>query len=244
MATFTRARVRVRAGRGRSTRAMAAPAAGAPKQAVLLHDISYLQNIVDGVRHDPAGARGACARFKAILEEYQEQPQLLDAHLAALTSPLTAIVSDASGRVDDGAAFADAMHTCRLLHALLSTRGHKTVSRFFPNQPADFERALLVLLRARAQPSRREVDEDQQDGAWQTAYVALMWLASLAMLPFDLSSLDVSAVEQFPRERLASGGAAAELLSALARGYLADPGPCRFAAAIAAVAGTASRAAP
>jgi hypothetical protein len=190
----------------------------------VLHDISHLQRIVDDVRQEPSKAKQACVRFKYILEEYQEQPQLLDAHLDSLISPLTGIVSDSSENIGDEEKFTNAMQVCRLLQALVSTRGHKTLSRFFPNKPPDFEKALLILLKSRSKPSRREVDEDQQDGGWQTTFVALMWLSSLAMIPFDLNTLQSVAIEQFTQERAVS---VVDWLVHTGRNYLSDPGPCR-----------------
>ena len=42
------------------------------------------------------------------------------------------------------AAAASVCGVCRLLHVLVTVRGHKTVVRFFPHEAADLERALQV----------------------------------------------------------------------------------------------------
>lgn len=103
----------------------------------------------------------------AQLTKYQEQPQLLDGYLESIVQPLAALLRDhataAGGAPPPGAAHAQAAAqqqeadaaaarvdvpavcgVCRLLHVLVTVRGHKTVVRFFPHEAADLERALQV----------------------------------------------------------------------------------------------------
>jgi tubulin-specific chaperone D len=104
------------------------------------------------------------------LTRYQEQPQLLDGYLEDIVQPLASLLRDqaaaaASAAPPPGAApaggapaaaaaaggvdVAAVCGVCRLLHVVVSVRGHKTVVRFFPHEAADLERALQVVHAAR-----------------------------------------------------------------------------------------------
>jgi hypothetical protein len=90
--------------------------------------------------------------------KYQEQPQLLDGCLEGVVQPLAALLRDhaaaaapppGAGGAHPGTRAAAAevgavCGVCRLLHVLVTVRGHKTVVRFFPHEAADLERVLQV----------------------------------------------------------------------------------------------------
>lgn len=191
---------------------------------------AVLRGIIEGVVEDASTARGHVQTFKAILEEYQEQPQLLDPYLESLVSPLATIVANAaSGCTDDE--LASTMQTCRLIYLLINTRGYKTISRFFPNQARDVQKPLQLLARLEGSETSYAVDEDQQDGSWQTRCVLLLWLSALVILPFDMSSIQVS-MQGFQVDTVSSTPPAAQWILALTKGYLMDPGPSRDMAAV------------
>jgi len=197
------------------------------QQPDFVREISELHAAIARVTRDVGAARHEVAGFKAILEQYHEQPQLLDPHLEALLAPLTATLSGASAALDDDARFAAVMQACRLLQALISARGHKTILRFFPNKAPDIERALTLLQKLESLGTRGgEIDEDAQDGAWQTRAVLLLWLSGLVLIPFDFGSIAV-ARSAFAVDEASEVPASAQWMIALGKQYLSDPGPAR-----------------
>lgn len=188
-----------------------------------VREVKELQNIVSAVSADARAAQAQHMRFKTVLEEYQEQPQLLDPHLESLTSPLVEILTECARSLEGCGRVASTMQVCRLLQALVNTRGHKTVVRFFPNKPPDLDRALALMQRVQSMPKQHEVDEDLQDGSWQAQCIMLMWLSSLVLIPFDISTVHIAGMSDG-----ASGSTSAvDWLLSTARTYLADSGPCR-----------------
>jgi hypothetical protein len=194
--------------------------------AELIRDIQKLERIVKAVCDDTQLARGEFREFKAILEQYQEQPQLLDPHLEGLVTPLATRVSEVSDSLHDEERFSAAMQICRLLQALVTVRGFKTVSRFFSHKPADVERAIKIMKHVQHAVSSQEIDEDAQDGAWQMRCIVLLWLSNLVLIPFDIATVHIS------DGATASPGAdasatAVQCLINLTRSYLSDPGSTR-----------------
>ena len=157
-----------------------------------VREIQSLKDIVQAVTSNARLAKSKNFEFKATLEEYQEQPQLLDPHLDHLATPLTAHLSESAKHLDNADDLAGTMQVCRLLQALVSTRGHKTIVRFFPNKPPDLERAVVLLRHMQTTKVTYEVDEDAQDGSWQTRCMVLLWLSSLVLIPFDIRTVHIT----------------------------------------------------
>ena len=191
-----------------------------------VRDVRELVEVVAAVSKDARAARAQHMRFKTVLEEYQEQPQLLDPHLEALTLPLTDKLSQCASKLEDDALVANTMQVCRLLQSLVNTRGHKTVIRFFPNKPPDLSKALALLRRVQSMPQSQEVDEDLQDGSWQAQCIMLLWLSSLVLIPFDISTVRASETDARPASAATS---AVSWMLGTSKAYLADSGPCRCA---------------
>ena len=86
---------------------------------------------------DPAGAHEAAAnKITTVLDRYQEQPSVLDAHLEAMVTPLL----EALRAVALGHAARDTLpHTARVVYTLCKVRGYKTIVRFVPHDVADLE---------------------------------------------------------------------------------------------------------
>ncbi|KAI8474637.1 MAG: armadillo-type protein [Monoraphidium minutum] len=193
-------------------------------------------------------------RYKQILTKYQEQPQLLDGCLEAIVQPLAALLRDhaaaaappagGAGAAAAAGAAGEVCGVCRLLHVLVSVRGHKTVVRFFPHEAADLERALQVLLDVRAASERGAAAamaagvagpgcEDAPLALWEAQSVLLLWLSILILTPFDLRTVD-SAVGAECTDGGGGGGVtplAARIIE-LCQGYLDHPGTAREMAAL------------
>jgi hypothetical protein len=192
-------------------------------------DVKKLRQIVQAVQCDLLCARSNVLVFKTVLEEYQEQPQLLDAHLEELSTPLLDMLAMAAEQLHDQERFGGTMHMCRMLQCLVNTCGHKTMARFFPNKPPDFQRALALLAHLQSLEARHEIDEDAQDGNWQTTCVLLLWLAVLVRIPFDLSSVRVPENLSESSEGTRTGGLVPWLIASV-KMNLSLPGPVRSAA--------------
>lgn len=159
----------------------------------LAADVKKLESIAKDISSDSVCAKQHYVGFKTVLEEYQEQPQLLDAHLEKLCVPLLEVLAEGTECLQDEERFKAVMQTCRLLQCLVHTCGHKIIARFLPNKPPDLAKAMTILLHLRSLEASSEIDEDAQDGHWQTTCVVLMWLAVLVQIPFDLHSVKLPA---------------------------------------------------
>lgn len=157
----------------------------------LAADVKKLEIITNNVCADSVSAKHFYVGFKTVLEEYLEQPQLLDAHLESLCIPLLEVIAEGAEFLHDVERFRAIMQTCRLLQCLVHTCGHKTIARFLPNKPPDLAKAMTILLHLRSLEGSNQIDEDAQDGHWQTTCVVLLWLAVLVQIPFDLHSVQL-----------------------------------------------------
>ncbi len=140
----------------------------------------------------------------AILEQYQEQPSLLDPALEGMVASLVAVAREYS----PGAAPAAPEAAHRLLYVLAKVRGAKTLVKLFSHDAADFLGVLAQLRRVRRPslprpgplvdlvwPSPRHKPLRQAletEAPWTTRYVLLLWLSLVVMLPFDMAVFDAS----------------------------------------------------
>ncbi len=85
------------------------------------------------------------------------------------------------------------LSTCRLLNVLVVVRGYKTVVRFFPHEAADLERVVDILEAVKALPPGSLGPEDGV-AVWEAQAMLLLWLSILILIPFDLATVDSSAV--------------------------------------------------
>lgn len=110
-------------------------------------------------------------KFQAIINVYQQLPQLLDPHLQPLFDDLIHIIRTQTDDIKVKLAF-------RFLYLITKVRGFKVAVRFLPHEVSDVEPVLCLL-------------EKQVNGEWQTEYMLLLWLSILAMTPFHLDKFDV-----------------------------------------------------
>ncbi|KAJ1727931.1 hypothetical protein LPJ61_004319, partial [Coemansia biformis] len=160
----------------------------------------------------------------AMLEAYQEQPVCLDPHLERIVGRLMAVVQayvhgfrDDIGRADSAVSMTRLDGVFGLLYTLCKVRGYKVVLRFFPHDVADAEPAFAALWCYSA---------DFGASSWKARYVLLVWLSLLALVPFDIASID-SGLDGLPAiDALgeAAGGTLVGQWIALGKLYLARPG--------------------
>ncbi|EFX62416.1 hypothetical protein DAPPUDRAFT_270442 [Daphnia pulex] len=118
-------------------------------------------------------------RFSFILDQYQEQPHLIDSHLDGL---LTKIINIIREEVLDY----EVKHLAfRCLYFISKVRGYKVVAIHLPHETADLEPWLHYL-------------ENQDPGVqlkWETHYSLLLWLSLVVKIPFHLQRFDTSTSE-------------------------------------------------
>jgi len=170
---------------------------------------SFRQNNGKGMTDESVG------KVCIVLDKYQEEPQLLDAHLEDLVSPLLALVK---GQVLKQEMDEVLMQTCKLVYHLCKVRGYKTIIKFFPHEASDLEPTLTFL---HSLPPEGHVD-------WQVRYVILLWLSILIMIPFDLKTVDSTLAEDPSRKDVPLVDRAVELC----KSFLSGPSRTKEAAAV------------
>ncbi|KAJ2786765.1 hypothetical protein GGI15_001257 [Coemansia interrupta] len=143
--------------------------------------------------------RSALRSMSCMLDLYQEQPTCLDPYLERIVTQLMAVIqeyvyayhSHTTQRLEDGN---DTVSIGRmsgifdLLYTLCKVRGYKVIMRFFPHGVVDVEPVFGTLWLHSTQLAK---------STWTARYILLIWLSLLAMIPFDIDSID-SGVSSLP----------------------------------------------
>ena len=154
------------------------------------HQIKYLESFVDikkinqlidnlnQLQEDQASilkAEALFQNFSTILDEYQEQPHLIDPFLKDLISKLLNLIRD-SNRLNSLA-----FHTSfKYLYHLSKVRGFKVIVRYLPHEVDDVEPVIHMI----------NLQCNLKFDNWQTKYILLIWLSVLVLLPFHLERFD------------------------------------------------------
>ncbi|KAG0649301.1 Tubulin-folding cofactor D [Hyphodiscus hymeniophilus] len=137
-------------------------------------------------------------RLVALLEPFQENPQLLDPHLADLVpiladAFLACVISKAPSKPPPQSQLlmSTSRATCRLIYTFCKVRGDKVIVRFLSTEAKHLE----MLLSAIETQSKDEDGESDLGGGWEweERYIALLWLSQLLFAPFDLASISSQA---------------------------------------------------
>ncbi|KAL1591381.1 hypothetical protein SLS60_011994 [Paraconiothyrium brasiliense] len=132
-------------------------------------------------------------RIQALIEPFQEDPQLLDTHLKTFIPPLVTAYLDSlhtGPRPEPMKGFVPLAHAiCRILNLFCKVRGEKVIKGFLNNEPRFLERVINEF-EAGANPTPGE-DEPPAQGIvpWAERYVLLLWLSHLMLAPFPLASM-------------------------------------------------------
>ncbi|KAK8161036.1 tubulin folding cofactor D C terminal-domain-containing protein [Phyllosticta citrichinensis] len=122
-------------------------------------------------------------RLTSVIEPFQEDPQLLDAHLKHVVHPLVSAYLERlrlpSAAITKPKLVSISFAISRILYTLCKVRGEKIIVGFLNNEPRYFE------------PMLDHVEQGLQDDsfAWEEKYVGLLWLSHLMLAPFDLASI-------------------------------------------------------
>ncbi|KAG8743529.1 hypothetical protein FRC10_011920 [Ceratobasidium sp. 414] len=148
------------------------------------------------------------ARLNAILDEYQEQPFLLDQYLSNMVEPVVeALKGEIRTTIKQDQVSEDRITRLYQLTTLMywysKTRGTKSIALEF---------------------TERKAEMLSESGAWALRYVMTLWLSLICMIPFDLARFDTPGS---PPDRLV-----AARLDNIGKLYLRYPGIERESAAM------------
>ncbi|XP_071444104.1 tubulin-specific chaperone D [Hetaerina americana] len=140
-------------------------------------EVAEVTKLIDDVKvncKNAASSEVAFERFSKIMDEYQEQPHLLDPHLDDMLNRLIEMVKSC----EDCDVL---MNECfKYIYFITKVRGHKVVIRHLPHQVADLEKVLKLI----------EIQDPANLETWCTRYVLLLWLSIIVMIPFHMSRID------------------------------------------------------
>eukprot|EP00397_Hematodinium_sp_SG-2012_P004787 GEMP01004801.1.p1 GENE.GEMP01004801.1~~GEMP01004801.1.p1 ORF type:complete len:1173 (+),score=284.24 GEMP01004801.1:133-3651(+) len=133
---------------------------------------------------DAAEARLIAEEVMAIWAAYQEQPGLMDPRMGDMVLPLINVIS--SFVHDFRLPIPANVHLCcSLLYCLNGTRGYKIVVRRYPHEARDLEPCLEAIEAAMKTTT-----------PWSTRYTLILWLATVLLTPFDLTSIGKNLIER------------------------------------------------
>ncbi|UJR28623.1 hypothetical protein I4U23_009856 [Adineta vaga] len=114
-------------------------------------------------------------QFQYILNQYQEQPQLLDSYLPDIINKLLHYIEHGPNKNHIAGA---------LLHHIIKLRGFKVMTtRFLPHEPHHLILVLNLI-------ERHLTENSSSENAWATLYSLLVWLGTTCMVPLDLCRFD------------------------------------------------------
>lgn len=125
-------------------------------------------------------------KFKTVIDQYHEQPHLMDKELPTIMKQCIDILYANPPTSDRFRG------TCRLLCLITKTRGYKVVRNLFPHEVPDIEKVLGYM-------SAQELDDCAN---WETQYILLLWLSILATVPFTLARFDGTGDQETVTERI------------------------------------------
>ncbi|KAJ2238290.1 hypothetical protein IWW45_000120 [Coemansia sp. RSA 485] len=145
----------------------------------------------------PADEQRMMRELSITLELYQERPTCLDPYLERIVGQLMTVVQEYVYAYHDSTAESICKDTgdtdtmsvglSRLsgvfdfLYTLCKVRGYKVIMRLFPHGVADVEPVFVTLWMHTSRLA---------ESSWTTRYILLIWLSLLAMIPFDMESID------------------------------------------------------
>jgi hypothetical protein len=133
------------------------------------------------IDNEPTDLERIYDQFQYILNQYQEQPQLLDSYLPDIINKLLYYIEHGPNNNHIAGA---------LLHHIIKVRGFKVmITRFLPHEPHH----LIVVLNL----IERELQTNSSsENSWATLYSLLVWLGTTSMVPLDLCRFDSKSYKQ------------------------------------------------
>ncbi|KAM4531066.1 tubulin-specific chaperone D [Odontesthes bonariensis] len=137
-------------------------------------EISSLISSLSEIHGDLAESESTTQRFLVIMNQYQEQPHLLDPHLEWMLNMMLDLVKSEKSPPS-------LVHlSFKFLYIICKVRGYKIFMQLFPHEVSNVQPVLELLS-----------SQDPKDSeTWETRYMLLLWLSMTCLIPFDLSRLD------------------------------------------------------
>lgn len=176
-----------------------------------LQEVKSLIASLENTYNDQVAREASCERFTFIIDEYQEQPHLIDPHLESLVMQIIDIVRNPSHPP------ALKQEAYKYLYLITKMRGFKIVIRQLPHEVADVEPVLSAI-------SQQEPQDFQ---TWETRYMLILWVSVVCMIPFDMVRLD----SNVPSAGGEKKQPVMDRILNIARTYLTVNDKCRDAAA-------------
>lgn len=127
------------------------------------------------------------------IEPFQEDPQLLDAHLKHIVPPLVDAYLQYLQAPPKTSTIARTVPLSsaisRILYTLCKVRGEKIITGFLNNEPRYLELILTRLEQGIDGTQVGMVPNEHGGMPWEERYILLLWLSHLMLTPFDLASI-------------------------------------------------------
>ncbi|KAH7115981.1 tubulin folding cofactor D C terminal-domain-containing protein [Dendryphion nanum] len=166
--------------------------------------LSDLENcLLSLIQHRKAGAGSGNIRTQirevdmyrtiALIEPFQEDPQLLDSHLKKFIPPLVdaylaTLRITSRPKVKKG--YVPISHAiCQIFNLFCKVRGEKILKGFLNNEPRFLEPILLEFERGDNLVLENGSSLPASITPWKERYVLLLWLSHLMLAPFPLASM-------------------------------------------------------
>ncbi|OQR99031.1 tubulin-specific chaperone D [Achlya hypogyna] len=203
-------------------------------ESTAVNEIFHADKRLLDILQEPDLSEECLDRFRVLLEPYQEQGGLLDPILRDMVTPVmerirAVIHSLQTSSEGDAIAFPfqvlqdpaqrEVLHrSCQVIYLLCKVRGYKTIVKLLSHEVSEFEPVLLLLQ-----------SQDRDDCmTWEIRYVLLLWLSILALVPFDLKTVDSSLSGHETTDTVAI---VANIIT-ICKMYLQDSGATQQAAAL------------
>ncbi|KAF2645263.1 hypothetical protein P280DRAFT_115775 [Massarina eburnea CBS 473.64] len=165
--------------------------------ASLLSDLEkLLSRILKNRDHDSSSHQRVrdvdLGRIFALIEPFQEDPQILDTHLKSFIPPLVAVYlgtlhTTAPKRKRGYTPLSHAI--CQILNLFCKVRGEKVVKGFLNNEPRYLVPILDEFEAGRNYATTPDEPLPQMVVPWAERYILLLWLSHLLLAPFPLASM-------------------------------------------------------
>ncbi|XP_065214517.1 tubulin-specific chaperone D isoform X2 [Planococcus citri] len=147
---------------------------------------AILDNVVN-VYSSENSSEVAHEKLKRVLNQYIDQPHLLDPYIEQFLNKLIGYVKNPE------ISLAIKQEVFRYMFLFINVRGYKVIVRLLPHEVSDLEPALQLL---------EQHCSSNQGLKWETRYCLLLWLSIIVMIPFDMSRLDSSDVKETTASRI------------------------------------------
>jgi hypothetical protein len=136
------------------------------------------------------------------LEQFQEQPQLLDPYLQKIVPPLAVAFIQCLQYAPAAVKSSTISHLlmslsaaiCRLLYTFCKIRGEKVIVRFLSTETKHLELLLSAIESGICVDDTTETVK--RAWTWEERYTTLLWLSQLLLAPFDLATISSSSSDE------------------------------------------------